>query len=374
MIDLIERIELIGFISLLIVALLLSNMWNVYFYKKIVLYSGKRRDCLRRAENDPSSNFNKLAEYYKIDLIYKYALMLAINITEFVSMLIYGIGMSLASSCNHNTTQLHNCTLESIDGIDLQLMIGSPIASIVLSIGQVGIIFSFAFGICLMKYLHFNYHGIVSRSFGSIKRILSTTLLIGVFLIISGSIPQLVIIHRLIEPIIVLIYFSVWVKNAKNLYKTLKWRIADYRARSLSKSAIRESIASSYLFLVVITLFGIGSFCLIIGAFMVRYFLLFKAALLYGPCLFNYLYGTPYYEPLITTQRHIEVMDMCSGIMILFQAIVNSVGSFLIGSQYILATLLLFGGIILKKLKLRFGKIRTRFTPAFSHSLRQYLI
>ena len=286
--------------------------------------------------------------------------------------------MSLAShkieSSNHNATDFHNCTLESIDSVDLQLMIGSPLASIVLSIGQVGIIFSFAFGICLMKYLHFNYHSIVWRSFGSIKRILSVTLLIGVFLIISGSIPQLIIVHEAIEPIIVLIYFSVWVKNARKLYKTLRWRIADYRARRLSKSAIRGSITSSCLFLVVIVLFGIGSFCLIIGAVMVRYLFLIQTALLYGPCLFNYLYGTPYYEPLITTQRQLEVMDMCSDVIILFQAFFISFGSFLICSEYILVTLLLFGRIILKKLKLRFGKVRTRFTPIYTSSLRRYLI
>ena len=76
MIELIQKIEFVGLFSLLVVGFLLSILWNVHFYQIIILYSRKRRECLEMGERD-------YVEYYRIDIINKYALMLAINITEF---------------------------------------------------------------------------------------------------------------------------------------------------------------------------------------------------------------------------------------------------------------------------------------------------
>ena len=57
-----------------------------------------------------------------------------------------------------------------------------------------------------MKYLHAIFHNI-SHPFHSIRRLLIVSVLVSVTLIITGSVPQLMIVHKLIGPILQFSFF-----------------------------------------------------------------------------------------------------------------------------------------------------------------------
>ena len=115
---------------------------------------------------------------------------------------------------------------------------------------------------------------------------------------------------------------------------------------------------------------GIGYACIIISQFLTQY--LFYSSLLvctYGPCLFNYLYGTAYYRPLLVTQQQIQALNLSHEITRSATIILAIIATISIGSPYILSTVVFFGGILVQKLKYRYGMIRTRFTPNLTRHL-----
>ena len=107
------------------------------------------RNCLKKAKTNPIRNFAEEARNYKIEIVTKIFLLL-INVT---------------------------C------------------------------------GICLVKYLHIVYHEMNIDPFQFIKRFLIVSILMGIFLITTGSVPQLMFIEKLVEPIILFFYLYISVKN-----------------------------------------------------------------------------------------------------------------------------------------------------------------
>ena len=97
----------------------------------------------------------------------------------------------------------------------IDAMTSNPFVSILQSIGQAGLLFSMALGICLMKYLDVKYHDIYGKIARYIRTFLLVTVMLGIFLIIAGSVPQLMIIQKVVEPILQLIYFSIFGSNTR---------------------------------------------------------------------------------------------------------------------------------------------------------------
>ena len=109
--------------------------------------------------------------------------------------------------------------------------------------------------------------------------------------------------------------------------------------------------------------------CFIFAEFLTQYFTLIATILYYGPCIFNYLYATPDYQTLLVTQQQIEALHTTNTIIRYFSSFLIILTSAIIGTQYILATCLFFGQIIVRKLKYRFGYIPTRFRPSLTNPL-----
>ena len=248
-------------------------------------------------------------------------------------------------------------------------MIANPLVSILVSIGQAGLLFSMALGICLMKYLDVKYHDIYGKTARYIRMFLLVTVMLGIFLIIAGSVPQLMIIQNFVEPILQLIYFSIWVKHTRTFYKTLKWRTIEFRVRGESNQVVRRSLISRYQFVIIMSCMLIGIACIILSEFLTQYFTLIATILYYGPCIFNYLYATPDYQTLLVTQQQIEALHTTNTVIGYFAIFLIILASAIIGLQYLLGTCLFFGQIIVRKLKYRFGYIPTRFRPNLTDSL-----
>ena len=354
---------------------LLSLAWDVYFIKRIFYFKRSRRLAIQQSLTDPFENYAQAAHTYKVE-IYKYIFLLIINMTEFITMLIYGIA-SLLPSINEvyngkvefpRRITISNCTnfFESPEFInmDLRLAVGSPVFLILESLGQIGLLLSLAFCICLMKYLLSHYYTINRMSSQIwIKRFLLATISLCVFLFIFGSVPQLMIIQRSVLPLVQLAYLVIWIKYTRKFYKALRWRTIEYRIRYTKDWIIQKSVISTKQFALIMTLIGFGTACFILIECLVDYLFLTSIAISFGPCLFNYLYGTPNYESLLLGQQQMYGLDLSSQIIYYFTLVLMVLASISIGTEYLLATMIFFGRIILRKLKFRFGKVRTRYTP-----------
>ena len=359
------------------ISLILSILWTVYFVKRIIYFIKLYRECIQKAQSDPFMNFIEAARHHKSEII-KYIFLLLINIVEFGFITIYSIGRMIANNFDTyehlyspDRASLHNCSRKLVNSniFDLRLMYENPINSILVTTGQVGIMTSLALGICVMKYLHEIMHNIEANPYPYIRRLLLITGLVALYLMITGTVPQLMIVHYLTEPIVQLVYICIWVKQARIFHRTLKWRTVEFQVRGRHQGLVRRSKVNSHQFALIMCSVGVAYACFILGECIGQYFSLFALTLYYGPCMFHYLYGTPNFDRRLSTQRQTEHLDVvfltsASASLMLFV-----IGGLLIVIQYILSTVLFFGKILSDKLKFRCGRIRTRFTPNLTQHL-----
>ena len=357
-------------LPLTVICALVSIIWNVYFVRKIVQFNRSYRHCVEKAKSDPFGNLSEEAIHHKSEFI-KYVFLLLINITEFGSMSLFLLGDSLAEIPSAYRLIDSNCTkmLTQFFNLQTKLMYENPINSIILSIGQSGPLISVALGICLMKFLHENFHNIHSTASHSIRRLLVVTCLLEVLLITTGSVPQLMIINIVLVPILSFIYFLIWIKHTRMLYRTLRWRSVELRIRSNNKRLIRRAVISCYQFLVVMSCFGIAILCLNLLEFLTGVFILLTIALQDGPCIFNHLYGTDYYKPVLVTEQQLEALRDTFDFKDSATFILELIAFLLLGAQYLLCTAVFFGRILINQLKYRYGYVQTRFTPNLTQSL-----
>ena len=371
-----NEVQISTMMPFLFLLIILSIIWDVLFVEKIRHFVLLYRECMEKANTDPFRNFLEAAQHCKVE-IHKYTFLLVINVAEFGAMQIYGLGAALIfirqadDIPNSLRFQIPNCTTEfaRFNNIMTEALIANPSISILLAIGQAGLLFSMALGICLMKYLDVKYHDIYGKTARYIRTFLLVTVMLGIFLIIAESVPQLILIQKVVKPILQLIYFRIWVKHTRTFYKTLKWRTIEFRVRGRSNRVVKSSLISSYQFVIIMSCMLIGTACLILAEFLTQYFTLIATILYYGPCIFNYLYATPDYQTLLVTQQQIETLHTTNTVIGYFSTFLIISASAIIGSQYILATCFFFGKIIVKKLKYRFGYIPTRFRPGLTNPL-----
>ena len=353
----------------------LSFVWNVYFIKRIMIFVHLYRESIKQEKTDHFNTVLQTSLYHKAD-IHKYVFLLLLNITEFIAIQMYTFGSTLAGMQApheiHDFQYNASCRIHHVghfNNINIQLIVGNPIPSVLVSIGQVGMIFSLALSICLMKFLNDTFHDIHSKPFLYIRPFLLLTTVITSVLVIFGSIPQIFILEKFLEPIIEMTYFYIWVKYARKFYNTLKWRVVEFKIRSKNKWIIRRSISSRNQFAIIMSVIGVCIACFIFCGILVKYFFLTATILFYGPCLFHYLYGTPLYQPLLTTHQQIEALRISSVFEVYCLAFFYSIAFTIMGLQYLLVTIVFFGRIVWGKLKYRFGRVKTRFTPRLTDPL-----
>ena len=371
-----EDVQICILLPFILILIILSIIWDIFFVKRIRHLVLLYRECMEKANTDPFGNFLEAAQHFKIE-IHKYTFLLVMNVTEFGAIQIYALGAALALTrhpediLNSSRFLIPNCTTElaHFNNIMMEAVIINPFVSILLSIGQAGLLFSIALVICLMKYLDVKYHDIYGKTARYIRMFLLVSVMFGIFLIIAGSVPQLMMIQNVVEPILQLIYFSIYIKHTRTFYKTLKWTTIEFRVRGESNRVVKRSLISSYQFVIIMSCMLIGFACSILAEFLAQYFTLIATILYYGPCIFNYLYATPDYQTLLVTQQQIEALHTTNTVIRYFSLFLITSASAIIGSQYILATCLFFGQIIVRKLKYRFGYIPTRFRPSLTDSL-----
>ena len=345
----------------------LSTLWNVYFVKRIIYFVRLYRKAVEKTDADMFGNYSELALHYKVEIV-KYLFLVIINIIEMSTILIDQFGFELAHSKSNNLTA-NNCTMGSaLYSSDFNVINSKPIAGVFITVGKVGLLLSIALVTGLVKYLDATYHDINVQPLKAIMINISVSCVIGVLLFITGSVRQLYIFGRLIYPIILLVYFCIWIKQVRSLYKTLKWKSVELKVRGMSSQTVRRAVKTSYHFGIITTLIGIGIGCIVLTEFLDHYFFLF-ATVVYCPNLIKQVYGDFEYEPLLTTETQINALDICCQIITGIVVVLALFAYLVISLQYLLATIAFFGGLLMKKLKYRFGRVRTRYTPSLTDPL-----
>ena len=115
--------------------------------------------------------------------------------------------------------------------------------------------------------------------------------------------------------------------------------------------------------MIIMSCTAIITACFALSELITQYFFIIAAVIYDGPCLFNYLYGTAFYKPLLTAQKQIDALKLTNEILKYITTFLVLTASALLGVEYTVATFVYFGRILWKKLKTRFCKVRTRFTP-----------
>ena len=365
-------------IIILAVALLfsfISIIWDVYFVKRIIHFVKLYRECVEKRKTDFTVNYSEAARHHKADII-KYTFLIVINVTEFITVLVYALGLGLANQQrDFNRTMDFNCSSElaHFPLISIEVIFANPVVPVLISLGDVGLVVSLAFSVCLMKYLDVILHNIHGKPFRYITKFLLITFFIGTFMLVTGSIPQLMIIEKFSFPIIETIYFIIWVKCARTFYNTLRWRALEFKIRGERKSIVKRAIINCKHFALVMSILAIAFACWTLTQFLSRHYFLIVTGLHYGPCIFKYLYHTPLYQPLLVSQQQIKALKLSNGVQTYASSILILTASILMGSQYLLVTIVFFGSKIIRKLKYRFGYVHTRFTPT-NHLRRPLLI
>ena len=284
------------------VFVLLSIIWTIYFINKI-------RTCIKKHKTNLKEGNSEFVKMYRCEVV-KYVFLLLINITECGYIQIYALGALVPAEHLYLSSRpmLPNCSIELVHShiFDINLILENPFKAFLIALGQVVLLFSIAFSICLMHYLHITFHSISLNPFQFIRRFLSFTSLLSLLLVIAGTVPHLILFEKFVEPLIELAYFLIWCRYSHKFYQTLKWRIREFSARR--PSLVKRAMKNCRQFKVVMCCMGLGTFLFITVNFIVSYFFLVTVALFYGPCLFNYVYGTPYYQPPLVSDGHIETL------------------------------------------------------------------
>ena len=344
----------------------LTMLWNIYFARMILHLVNLYRKSVESAKNDDIfNNYSELALHYKVGIV-KYAFLLAINITEISSLIIYISGLGLTHVNPLNATS--NTCLGKISNVELYVVIGTPMEAVFISVGHVGLLMSLALVICLMKYLDATYHNINVQPVKFIKIFMTVSCIAGVLLFVSGSIHQSFVLERVAYPIILAIYTFIWMKIVRDFHKTLKWQSLELKVRGRSNQIVRRAIKSSKHFAIIMCSLGIGIICLTLAQNVIDLFFIFTM-FAYCPKIVAQLYGTPHYTPLFTTKPQIDALVLSSEITSEICVILFVIAYLAMTSQYLLVTFVFFGGMVVRKLKYRFGRIKTRFTPSLTDPL-----
>ena len=221
-------LKLLSILIILVAIIILTcgPLWNVYFIKKARLNYKVYMKYLKLARTDSTNMYAQWAYCCRTEFN-KYILLLSINITECGGTVLYCIAYGLGEWL-HNTHQsfmfphraeTHNCSQILLQGSNLQMywITEIPFGLFLVSIGQVGCIFSMVLSICLMKYIHAREYNRSSDYKVWNKRYLMIMVLIAMCTIVLGTVPQFVLVQRTIELIVQIIVYFKWVRQARRL-------------------------------------------------------------------------------------------------------------------------------------------------------------
>ena len=367
-------IDCITLVPLIFISSILYIVWNVYFVKKIILFTKAHSQALEKARYDILGNYKQLADNHKIEVV-KYSFLLTINIVEVLGFIAYAISVVASDIITDGRqpsfpdyVQASNCTKDFVSGSSIQrISTLIPIIGFCEAAGQVAILLTLALCICLIKYLRSCYYE-KGGEFKWIFWFMLLTSFICVNILIFSAVPPLMIFHRIIEPFFQVIYFVLFVRHVRLFHHTLKRQTIDLKIINKPKSAIQTSIRLVRQFDVISTLNSIAIACFIFADFLPQYSFVISIALYFGPCFSEYAYGRVFYQPPLVDADQVNKLNMAIIILNWIANIAVAFACICIFSHYFFISITLFGSKVLQDLRMRFG-IRVYRTPIIRQPL-----
>ena len=368
------KIYAITLIPVLIMIFVVGSLWNLYFIKTARLKYKCYKKWHKLARTDVTNTYAEGAYCYRTEFN-KNLLLLSINLLECSTVVLYGISYGLAEwlySINQSflfpQRETNNCSqlLMQHSNVEIYWITEIPIGLFLISIAQGAIIYSLVLSICLMKYIHAREYNQSSDYKKRIKRFLSIMILIVTCLIVLGTVPQLVLTQRVIEPIVLIIVYWKWVKQIRIFHQTLKMLAFDCQTNRRRRDVCKSANTLVKQFKIIMSLNIISFGLLLLTELIAQFNLLVTIGLYYGPCLFHYLYGTAIYTPLIHSKYQVELLENTNISFYILERSLLGIATDILGSHFFTASALFLANKCTNGLK---RKYRTRFTPDLNNPL-----
>ena len=342
--------------------------WNLYIITRIMstsrLYKSTRIEALR----DSTGYSQGQAYCYKTDYV-KHWYMLVINCCEMVAIFLYFFGFVFTQILSEkeypDDAKTDNCSIQLYHNLPSRMILEAPVGMVCVSIAQAAMMCGLGVSMCLMRYLESRQLFPARDTRNLNTRLIRLIIVTAIVFITLGSIPQTVILHRIIEPIIQLLYYVKWVRQTRRFYQVSKSVANDCRIIFNNEEQYRITMSGVHQFGFLVSCFGFIIFCLILLELFSYIEFLLSTILYYSPCLFHYLYNTPLYTPIIHSPQAINTYkDVLSSFTIVSRSliIVTIAG---------MTIMLLFTSaffLILSTVSSRM-RHRTRFTPSLTRPL-----
>ncbi|KAI6662030.1 hypothetical protein LOD99_9617 [Oopsacas minuta] len=351
--------------------------WNIVIINRIKGSLKFYNNAIIDSINDSTGYSKEQAFNYMTDYV-KYWYLLLINFSELAGSLLYVLGFTITELLWDedqkvefpNQFQSSNCSLDLYQNLPVRLITETPAGLVCIALAQSAMVSGMAFSICLMKYLEWRYLYPSRNSAKWKNRFLQITGVIVFLFITLGSIPQTVILHRIIEPVTQIAYFVIFARQARIFYKISKSMALDHRITSQDERSYKLTLYSAYQFGIGMLGYSFGYLCLILSEIFSYTSFHISTILYYSPCLLHYLYGIQVFQPIIHTSQDIAYYkEFFFSISIVSRSFIV-LGTVALVTQFVLFSLVYLTKTILLSLKSRSEKgLRTRFTPSLTNPL-----
>ena len=343
---------------LLTLFILISTFWAIVFIKRIYYFRKYQIGAGRNMYDEEASFLNKQLYYHFETEIWKYFLLLMINLSEVIGGV---FGFTLVTWQNYIVSRERNYTSTTFNTLDMCSNVNSTALNqfhylqstmaVLNGLGALGNsaeLFVTAIGVCLMHYLIIRIKGLKRRyQTFNIRRYLLTTVVLSALIVCLGFIKLFSTVSKVLFLIIVTIYFCIFVKTSKKFKLALLQRAGERLAQHGSNKKEMQQVK---FFKYTMNIVSSGFFLIIVSSSLLNFPAILTSALFYGKCYFPFNLMSPY-KSIVQTEDTMETLVKVMRYIINTGRVLSSVGVFLLLSPLVFFTISIWINLIYRWIK-----------------------
>ena len=341
-----------------------SSYWIIISVSRIYRFKKYRRVAVRHLSTQEESGyiFEQWCYHYETEIL-KYVYFLLINLTEIFGAVMALIAvlasedyMKFSKMENIQKSMLSNCSsVASLTVSEFQLKQSMTILNVIIAFQNVADLFVVVLGVNLMSYLTRRIKRIqYPRSRVRIWISILSTISISLIVIGLASMQNLFLLHTILFPTTLLIYFCIFLRAVKQFERTLLQRAGERLAQFGSN---KEEYQQYKHFKYTMRIICFGLMLIVITEFLNGFPQFLTSILFYPKCYFP-LNFFPHY-PIITTAEYIEIL---LSILFLLKFITGFLGAIVASSPFIGITVYIW---INQTYKFISGKSKVKYSYSY---------
>ena len=271
--------------------------------------------------------------------------LLALIILEYLSIVSYWIGLlypllhhispiSDRLSLPFNSTCIITIEIQRIWIHELQY----PVTAVFLGIGRSSTIFVMGVAVSFFEFIC-NSFVTEQWKYKKIYRPIKYSLIVSVFIFLTGIVPQLIIFSRILHIIVLPIIFTILLRHAKFFSMAVRWRGQDlYHNRE--KYLLRLHNRQNKYFRITFRCIAIPLFICFISETLIMIEMIFSLILYYGKCFFPILYDIQY--TALITENHLPVLKMVIEVFSVIEISLVLIANIIFTLPYMIVTILMY--------------------------------